>query len=496
MKITVRKKLILGFSAMIILIVIVGRVALRNLNKTNNACFLAGKQSLIANYSNQIEIAILECRRAEKNFWLRREEKYIEEVKKQIERIKNNIILIREKNPEEDLNNQISKINILASEYYEEFVKSASLFKFGRRKEEILTEDNRFVIVSRQLQNLTPQIAKEAGKRMEKEIKMTEETKISASRIIVIGIIIAVIVGFLIAFFISQNITKSMGKLMHTIKKVEEGNLQARVDVKFGDELGTLGDYFNKMLNRLEQGRNEQLVLQQQVANAEKLASLGRLAAGVAHEINNPLTGALTSGHILLKKTPEDAPEKEDLEIIIKETTRCQKIIKGLLDFARQTKPEMRLSDINGIIEGSLSLVENQASFHNIKIVKELAQFLPLISVDTNQIQQVLINIILNAQEAMPEGGFLTISSSRKDAFVEIKFIDTGCGIPEENMDRLFDPFFTTKEEIKGTGLGLAVSYGIVERHQGSIEMESKLGKGTTVIIKLPVPETGKIYSP
>lgn len=493
MKLTVRKKLILGFLSLTILIVIVGRVALVNLNKISNACHSAGKQSLIANYSNQIEIAILECRRAEKNFWLRRDDRYIENVKKQTERIKNYIRLIKEQNPSEDLNNQINKINILASEYYEEFLKSAGLFKSGQREEEILTEDSRFVIVSRQLQSLVPQITEEARERMEKQIKLTEETKIKASWIIVVGIIIAVGVGFLIAYFISQDITKSIGNLMDGMKKVEEGDLKARVDVKSKDELGRLGGYFNEMLNKIEQARDKQRVLQQQVANAEKLASLGRLAAGVAHEINNPLTGVLTSGHILLKKTPEDAPEKEDLEVIVKETTRCRKIIKGLLDFARQTKPEMRLSSINEIIEESLSLVENQASFRNIKIIKELAQSLPLISVDADQIRQVFINIILNAQEAMPKGGVLTISSSQKDKFIEVKFIDTGCGILKENMDKLFDPFFSTKEG--GTGLGLAVSYGIIEKHQGSIEVKSELGKGTAVIVKLPVPEKERNYS-
>ncbi|MBL7197394.1 MAG: HAMP domain-containing protein [Candidatus Omnitrophica bacterium] len=485
MKITVRKKLILGFLAIAILIAIVGRIALINLNKINNACHLAGRQSLIASYSNQIEIAILECRRAEKNFWLRREDKYINEVKKQVDRIKENIALIREKNPGKDLNNQVDKIVMLSDEYYEEFIKSASLFKSGRAEKEIFAENNRFVIVSRELQNLAPQIAKEARIRMENEIKTTEETKITSSRIIAIGTITAVAAGFLIAFFISKNFTKSIGKLMHTMKKIEEGNLEARVDIKSRDEVGALGNFFNKMLNKLEEGRNEQRVLQQQVANAEKLASLGRLAAGVAHEINNPLTGVLTSGHLLLKKTPEDVPEREDLEIIVKETTRCRRIIKGLLDFARQTKPEMKLSDINEIIGESLSLIKNQASFHNIKIIKELSRSLPLVSVDPNQIKQVFINVIINAQEAMPDGGFLTISSAYKDRFIEVKFIDTGCGIPEENIGKLFDPFFTTKEESKGTGLGLAVSYGIIEGHQGSIEVESKSGQGTTVIVKL-----------
>jgi len=237
----------------------------------------------------------------------------------------------------------------------------------------------------------------------------------------------------------------------------------------------------------LEKAYRELQQLQDQLIQAEKMASLGKLAAGVAHEINNPLTGILTFAHLLLKKTPEDDPQREDLEVIVTEATRCKRIVQGLLDFARQRDPEKSLADINKIIEDSLSLVENQASFQNIEIIKELDSDLPKIMVDVNQIQQVFMNIILNAAEAMPDGGYLTISTQVVDRSIEIKFIDTGCGIPQENIGRLFDPFFTTKEPGKGTGLGLAVSHGIVTRHQGRIEVESQVGKGTTFTVKLPI---------
>ncbi len=141
--------------------------------------------------------------------------------------------------------------------------------------------------------------------------------------------------------------------------------------------------------------------------------------------------------------------------------------------------------NLNEIVESCLSMVRHQPLFHNIKIIKKLTQSLPLIMADVRQIHQIVINIILNAQEAMPDNGILTISSHAHNGFVEIEFTDTGCGISEEDMDRLFDPFFTTKEE--GTGLGLAVSYGIIEAHHGSIEVKSRLGEGTTVMVKLPI---------
>lgn len=242
-----------------------------------------------------------------------------------------------------------------------------------------------------------------------------------------------------------------------------------------------------KKAAELEKAYKELQQLQDQLIQTEKMASLGKLAAGVAHELNNPLTGILTFAHLLLKKTPEDDPLREDLEVIVTEATRCKRIVQGLLDFARQREPEKSPTDINKVIEDSLSLVENQASFQNIEIIKELKPDLPKIMVDVNQIQQVFMNIILNAAEAMPQGGYLTISTQVVNGFIEIKFIDTGCGIPQENIGRLFDPFFTTKEAGKGTGLGLAVSHGIVTKHQGRIEVESQVGKGATFTVKLPI---------
>ncbi len=483
MRITVHRKLIMGFTTLIILIAIIGSIALINLNKINLVCHHIIEQAMMVNYSNQIEISILECRRAEKNFWLRQEDKYIKQVEKQVERLKKNIILIKE-TAAEDLDNQLDEIHILVDEYYAEFLKSAALFKSGLKEEEVLSANNRFVIISRQLQGLIPPVVKEIRTRMEQEVKIAEETQTRADRIIIMGIIAAVISGFLIAFFISRNIAKSVDAFMQTMQKIEEGDLYARIGVKSRDELGVLGDYFNKILDKIDSVKNAQLRLQQHVANAEKLASLGRLSAGIAHELNNPLTGILTSGHILLKNMPEESLQREDAEIIVKETTRCRKIIKEFLNFARQSKPEMKLSDINKIIEESLSLVKNRVLSCNIQIIKELS-LLPLVLVDADQIHQVFINILLNAQEAMPDAGSLTISSHHQHSFIEIKFIDTGCGIAQENMNRLFDPFFTTKE--MGTGLGLAVSYGIIEKHQGRIAIESIAGEGTTVIIRLPV---------
>jgi PAS domain S-box-containing protein len=226
-----------------------------------------------------------------------------------------------------------------------------------------------------------------------------------------------------------------------------------------------------------------------QLVSSEKMASLGKLAAGIAHEINNPLGGILIYASLMAEDLPEDDAKRGDLARIVQEASRCKDIVKSLLEFARQTEPKMEPTDINRAITDGLFFLENQALFHNIKIIKKLDPFLPFIRGNASQLKQVLINIIVNAAEAMHGNGTLTITSfpspDRKSIILE--FMDTGEGIPEENLTRIFDPFFTTKEVGKGTGLGLATSYGIVEDHGGRISVKSKVGEGTTFTIDLPI---------
>jgi signal transduction histidine kinase len=228
---------------------------------------------------------------------------------------------------------------------------------------------------------------------------------------------------------------------------------------------------------------------EQRLMRSEKLASIGRLAAGIAHEINNPLTSVLTFSSLLLRKAEKD-DQKEKLEIIVKETTRCRQIVRDLLNFARQGEPKKEECCINQIIESALSLTKNQLKMSEMRIAvqKELGE-LPLLQLDPNQMLEVFVNIIINAIDAMPQGGELnfTTSLAQGGKTIEIRASDTGYGIPRENLAKVFDPFFTTKDAGKGTGLGLSVTYGIIDRHNGTIDVESEIGKGTTFIIKLPV---------
>jgi two-component system NtrC family sensor kinase len=319
--------------------------------------------------------------------------------------------------------------------------------------------------------------------------------------------VLGVLVALLLSFFITTGIIRPLREMVASTRKIAEGDLSHEVPLTSQDEIGQLAESFNHMLVSLKEARQEvedygrvleekveersqQLrQIQAKLMQAEKLASLGRLASGVAHEINSPLNGILALSHLLMRRLKDQPDLQKELEIIVKEATRVSAIVRGLLDFSRESKPQKRPCNVNQLILHTLSLVEGQAVFQNIRVVRNLGAQVPILLLDGNQIQQVFMNILLNAADAMANQGTLTITSSHApgDSFVQVKFTDTGCGIPEENLNKIFDPFFTTKADKKGTGLGLAVSYGIIDRHRGRIEVQSEVGRGTTVAIHLPL---------
>jgi len=221
-------------------------------------------------------------------------------------------------------------------------------------------------------------------------------------------------------------------------------------------------------------------------ANSEKLAAVGRLAAGVAHEINNPLTGVLTFAHLLREKENLDEQDRQDLDLVIRETQRAGEIVRRLLDFSRETPPAKERLDLNEVIRETIRLLGNQKAFRQVTVRENLLENLPEIKGDASQLEQVLLNLCLNACEAMPDGGTLSVTTAVRDQEVLLKVSDTGCGISEDHLDHIFEPFFTTKPVGKGTGLGLSVSYGIVREHGGALEVESREGQGTTFTIILP----------
>jgi len=227
------------------------------------------------------------------------------------------------------------------------------------------------------------------------------------------------------------------------------------------------------------------------IMESERLAIIGQLAAGVAHELNNPLQGIVTYSHLLLETMPNEEWSRGNLEKIVTQANRCRDIVRGLLDFSQQKKPNKTLYDVNKVLRECVSLLESQALFHNIQIKEALDPKLPMTVIDPSQIERVFMNIIINAAEAMDGKGQLALTTRFDPAerFIEVKITDTGPGIARENLGRIFSPFFTTKDAGHGVGLGLAISYGIIREHKGTILVESEAGKGTTFIIRIPVTE-------
>jgi two-component system, NtrC family, sensor kinase len=302
--------------------------------------------------------------------------------------------------------------------------------------------------------------------------------------------IFGILFSILLAYFLSRSISVPVNKLVTASKELASGNLETKVENTSNDELGLLADAFNSMANSLRE-RDEQLkeFTRRKFMESERLALIGQLAANVAHELNNPMQGIVTYSHLLLEKSSVDESVKQLLQKIVVQANRSRDIIRGLLDFSRQRKPDKTLSNINNLLQESLSFLENQALMQNIQLTIQLDNELPSIVIDPSQVQRVFINMIVNAAEAMNGKGQLSIITKRDSqrGCIEIVISDTGTGITEENLEKIFDPFFTTKETGHGVGLGLAICYGIIKEHGGTISVESVVGKGTTFTVRLPI---------
>ena len=318
----------------------------------------------------------------------------------------------------------------------------------------------------------------------------------TADRRISLIAILTILLTFSLATPVSRAITrplKELRELARTSRRVAEGDLDARAIPGARGEVGQLAEDFNHMLDTLQS-------TQEQLLHSEKLASLGQLAAGVAHELNNPLGTILLYTGTIAKERGEDDPEHESLKMILDETQRCKRIVSDLLNFARQNQVIAQLTDLHAILRELIDLIPRHLTTTSITFQKELDLKLPMIEADPSQIRQVILNLMINAIEAMPDGGTLTLRTrgeSNKTVTVEVE--DTGVGIPEENLGKLFIPFFTTKPIGKGTGLGLAIAYGIVKMHRGQITVRSKEGHGSVFSINLPVkvpPGTENVPAP
>ena len=298
-------------------------------------------------------------------------------------------------------------------------------------------------------------------------------------------------VSAIIVLFIQRAVYRPVRELAEGTTRVAAGVLDHGIPSHSEDEIGQLAKSFNAMTHKLKE-------IQYQLLQSEKLASIGKLSATIAHEINNPLNGILTYTKLIERKLSDNTIKEEEipkfrsyLAIMERETERCSTIVRNLLDFARQREPSLKPNvDINEVIEEALTLLANQLALEEITVEKQYGQLPPLMA-DPMQLRQVFLNIILNSCEAMHKGGILTINTTlqnKRKKTVQVEIADNGVGIPEKDIPKIFDPFFTSKE--KGTGLGLSVVYGVINSHHGTIEVKSTRSAGTTIIIRLPLELT------
>jgi two-component system NtrC family sensor kinase len=310
--------------------------------------------------------------------------------------------------------------------------------------------------------------------------------------------------------YVRGRVVRPVEALLEATRRVAHDELETEIRIDARGELGLLAASFNDMTRSLkrvedelrlvtgnlgamvEERTSELRAAQDTLVRTEKLSSLGKLSASIAHEINNPLAGILTFAKLMIR-TIEAGPVGDgerkslvkQLALVQRETERCSTIVRNLLDFARERPLQIREVNLNLVVEEVFTLVANQTAIQGVEFVKDLAT-LPPVEADFGQMRQAFVNIVVNAIEAMPKGGRIRVTSRPlpADDMVEVAFEDDGPGIPAEVLQRVFDPFFTTKE--KGTGLGLSVVYGIVSRHKGRVTAESEQGKGTRFVITLP----------
>lgn len=341
--------------------------------------------------------------------------------------------------------------------------------------------------LGQELITMTQGMAFTANVRLQQKTQETMNTIREVRRVLYGTLVLGFLLALVTAWVLAQSLDRRLQKLLDATRRISRGELQHRVEISDGkgSEFRELGESFNAMTHNLQQS-------QRQLVQSAKLAAIGELATNIAYEVNNPLTGVLGYTGLLLKTDDIPADKKEHLKTIERETLRAREILKNLLDFARRKPPRLERTDIISLLQDTFELVKGQARLTNVKLHLDCPPGLPALALDSDEMKQVFVNLINNAFFAMPGGGTFTtrckheINPAGKEV-VAVEFTDTGIGIPEAQLDKIFDPFFTTRLEGEGSGLGLSISYMIVQNHGGTIEVESKVGEGSTFRVVLPV---------
>ena len=416
-------------------------------------------------HSEEISISfILNMRRLEKNYMLFRDRESFIKLNSALSQMTNMIPFCYDCGP------YIASVKNLISTYEKSDFTVNSLQVSGNRLEEITTR-----------------ISDRERKHIDSFFTLTQ-------RLLLAVLFLICTLGPLLVYKTSSYIVAPIKRLSEIAKKISEGEIALRAPIRERDETFDLAQSFNMMLDHLQltsESLEKSLELlhekQDQLVESEKLASIGRLCSGIAHEINNPLTSVLTFSSLMLEDMPPDDPRYARLSMIVNETTRARNIVRQVLSFARESPLMIEKMNVNRPVSEIIHSLTAQEAFKDVELIQNLSGDLPDIHIDPARIGQVVSNILLNAVHAISPPGKIEVLSKLAGKYVELIFSDSGCGIPEENIMKIFDPFFSTKDSTKGTGLGLAVSYGIIKKHGGDIEVKSTAGAGSTFIVRLPI---------
>lgn len=307
---------------------------------------------------------------------------------------------------------------------------------------------------------------------------------------LVFSVISALVPNLLLVLLIVRTISRPLQRITVAAVRVAKGEYGTEIDMRrSNDEIGLLAESFNEMSRKMADDIEQLQKLNEQLIRTEKLAAMGTLAAGVAHEVNNPLASISSLIQMLQRRENLDAETKEKLKLISTQITRITQVTRDMMDFARARPAAKNAVDVNTILQTSLRLASFDKAFQHLQLKTDLNENLPKVFADGDQLEQVFLNLLLNARDAMPTGGELSVKTFRSDGSIAVRIADSGVGIEEKNLKKIFDPFFSTKPTGEGTGLGLAVCYGIVTAHNGKIEVESNKNGGTSFLITLPASD-------
>ncbi len=458
----VERRIVLSNVFNVALIVLIGFFAVQNLN-------LILTKLRFVEIADDLNASFLEMRLAEKNYFLYRDDTALFDIRVKIDKTLETIGLARN-----DIIRAVGESNLKELEShlqrYSDAVEDARKNRLGS-----LEMETRLRTEGKSLKEFSDTIT-----RLE---RMRVNGIIESSKNILLSSFLAILVSaVVVSHFVSQKILRSLREIEKLTRSISEGRFDQIKGLETRDELGSVVRAINLMSEELRH-REEQII------QSKKLSSLGVLTAGVAHELTNPLNNismiAQTYAEVYEKLSDRD--KIEFMNRVDGEVERMREIVKNLLDFSKPKEANLREADINTVIKKTLKLMENTLGISNVETRLNLMEMLPSVYIDESQIQQVLVNLIVNAVQSMPSGGTLFLSSrhGRNGDSVEMTVMDTGKGIPPEFLPHIFDPFFSTKG-VGGTGLGLSVSYGIIKNHKGNIRVDSKAGVGTTFTIELP----------